>query len=162
MDINSWASRVQQPHYIWLDLDPTVTKSTEDQGFEQALQVAIAAKTVLDKQNLKGFIKTAVKTGLHLYIPCSGFSFDQTRIIAKTLADEIHDLVPDISTRSETISHRKGKVYIDANQNDYADTLAAPYSLRPYHKPIVSTRLEWKEVKPGLDRYKITMVEILE
>ncbi|WP_376781278.1 MULTISPECIES: non-homologous end-joining DNA ligase LigD [Sphingobacterium] len=63
--------------------------------------------------------------------------------------------------RNETVNHRKGKVYIDANQNDYADTLAAPYSVRPYHQPIVSTPLEWKEVKPGLDRYKFTMNEIL-
>ncbi|WP_343558936.1 DNA ligase D [Sphingobacterium sp.] len=164
VDINPWASRIQQPEqpdYIWLDLDPTVTKKTEDQGFEQAIQVAIAAKKILDKHKIKGFVKTSGKTGLHIYIPCSGFTFQQTRIIANSLADEIHQLVPDISTRNETINHRKGKVYIDANQNDYADTLAAPYSVRPYHKPIVSTPLEWKEVKPGLDRYRFTMEEIL-
>lgn len=164
VDINPWASRIQhpeQPDYIWLDLDPTVTKKAEDQGFEQAVQVAIAAKKILDKHKIKGFVKTSGKTGLHIYIPCSGFTFEQSRIIANLLADEIYQLVPNISTRNETINHRKGKVYIDANQNDYADTLAAPYSVRPYHKPIVSTPLEWKEVKPGLDRYKFTMEEIL-
>lgn len=165
VDINPWASSFQhpeQPDYIWLDLDPTVTKKTEDQGFEQAIQVAIATKKVLDKYKIKGFVKTSGKTGLHIYIPCSDLTFEQSRIIANSLADEIHKLVPDISKRSETISHRKGKVYIDANQNDYADTLAAPYSVRPYHIPIVSTPLEWKEVKTGLDRYKFTMEEILD
>ncbi len=164
VDINPWASRIQQPEepdYIWLDLDPTVTKKTEDQGFEQAIHVAIATKVVLGNHKLKGFIKTSGKTGLHIYIPCSRFSFEQTRLIANILADEVYELVPDISTRNETVNHRKGKVYIDANQNDYADTLAAPYSVRPYHQPIVSTPLEWKEVKPGLDRYKFTMNEIL-
>ncbi|WP_104381704.1 DNA ligase D [Sphingobacterium sp. HMA12] len=164
VDINPRASRIQhpdQPDYIWLDLDPTVTKNTENEGFEMAIQVAIATKSVLDKHKLKGFVKTSGKTGLHIYIPCSGFSFEQTRIIANRLADEIHQLVPDISTRIETVNHRKGKVYIDANQNDYGDTLAAPYSVRPYHVPIVSTPLDWKEVKPGLDRYKFTMDEIL-
>ncbi|WP_433903217.1 DNA ligase D [Sphingobacterium puteale] len=163
VDINPWASRIQHPEkpdYIWLDLDPTVTKKNEDQGFEQTIQVAIAAKKVFDKYKLKGFVKTSGKTGLHIYIPCSGFTFEQARIIANLLADEIHQLVPAISTRSEAINHRKGKVYIDANQNDYADTLAAPYSVRPYHKPIVSTPLEWKEVKPKLDRYKFTMSQI--
>lgn len=164
VDINPRASRIQQPEepdYIWLDLDPTVPKKTEDDGFEQVIEVAIATKTVLDKHKLQGFVKTSGKTGLHIYIPCSGFSFEQTRIIANNLADEIHQLVPHISTRSETVNHRKGKVYIDANQNDYGDTLAAPYSVRPYHLPIVSTPLDWKEVKPGLDRYKFTMEEIL-
>lgn len=164
VDINPWASRIQnpeQPDYIWLDLDPTVTKTTEDEGFQKAIEVGIAAKTVLDHYELKSFVKTSGKTGIHIYIPCSGFSFEQTRIIANALADQIHGLTPDISTRSETINHRKGKVYIDANQNDYADTLAAPYSVRPYHQPIVSTPLDWKEVTPGLDRYRFTMEQII-
>src|SRR5690606_20479535 len=93
-------------------------------------------------------------------IPCKGFTFTQSRAIANALADKVHALVPDSSTRSETIDHRKDKVYVDANQNDYADTLAAPYSVRPYHLPVVSTPLDWKEVKRGLDRYAFTMATI--
>jgi DNA primase len=32
------------------------------------------------------------------------------------------------------LAYQRGtKVYIDAGQNDHADTLAAPYSIRPYH-----------------------------
>jgi hypothetical protein len=42
-------------------------------------------------------------------------------------------------------------------QNDYADTLAAPYCVRPYHEPLVSTPLEWREVREGLNRYSFTM-----
>lgn len=51
IDINPWASRTQnpeQPDYIWLDLDPTVTKTTENEGFQKAIQVGIAAKKILD------------------------------------------------------------------------------------------------------------------
>ncbi|WP_207515697.1 non-homologous end-joining DNA ligase LigD [Longitalea luteola] len=118
------------------------------------------AKKVLDKRKLTGFIKTSGKTGLHIYIPCSGMSFQQARALAYKLADEIHELVPRISTRQESISNRGDKVYIDAGQNDYADTLAAPYSIRPSHQPLVSTPLEWKEVKKGLDRYAFTMDSI--
>ena len=166
VDINPWASRVQkpdEPDYIWLDLDPTVSgRKTEDKGFEMAVEVTLAVKEVLDSHSLKGYVKTSGKTGMHIYIPCKGFTFTQSRAIANALADEVHALVPDSSTRSETIDHRKGKVYIDANQNDYADTLAAPYSVRPYHLPIVSTPLDWKEVKRGLDRYAFTMETIPE
>lgn len=161
VDINPWASTAshpEEPDYIWLDLDPTISnKKQEDKGFEMASEVAAAVKEVLDHHKLKGFVKTSGKTGIHIYIPCSEFNFEQSRLIANALADQVHELVPQISTRHETVSHRGNKVYIDANQNDYADTLAAPYSVRPYHQPIVSTPLEWKEVKVGLDRYAFTL-----
>ena len=71
-------------------------------------------------------------------------------------------MVPKISTVNETISQRGDRVYIDAGQNDYADTLAAPYSIRAYHRPLVSAPLTWREVKPGLDRYAFDMTSIIE
>lgn len=165
VDVNPWASRVHHPDmpdYLWLDLDPTVGPDgvDEDKGFQMAVEIAMAAHQVLKKHDLESYPKTSGKTGLHIYIPCTGLNFHQARERANELADEIHELVPNISTRSEGISNRNGKVYIDANQNDYADTLAAPYSIRPYHEPLVSTPLEWKEVKPGLDRYDFNMKTI--
>jgi len=166
VDINPWASRIQipeSPDYIWLDLDPTVTsKKDEDKGFEMAIEVANATKEILDKLKLKGSIKTSGKTGLHIYIPVSGFDFDSSLIFGRHLADLVHESVPAISTRSITKSHRGSKVYIDADQNNYADTLAAPYCVRPYHEPTISTPLEWKEVKIGLDRYSFTMETTLK
>jgi bifunctional non-homologous end joining protein LigD len=35
-------------------------------------------------------------------------------------------------------------------KNDYADTVASAYSVRPYKYPNVSTPLEWKELKATL------------
>lgn len=32
--------------------------------------------------------------------------------------------------------------------------------MRPYHEPTVSTPLDWKEVKPALNRYAFTMEAI--
>jgi len=115
---------------------------------------------VFDRHKLKSFVKTSGKTGIHIYIPVSGINSGQSRTIANAIADEIHGLTKSISTRSETISLRGSNVYIDANQNDYADTLAAPFSVRPYHEPLVSTPLDWKEVRPGLDRYAFTINSI--
>jgi bifunctional non-homologous end joining protein LigD len=168
VDVNTWASRTQhieEPDYLWLDLDPTLStglkgkalQEAESKGFEKAIQVAVAAHKVLNKHTLTGFIKTSGKTGLHIYIPCSHITFSEARPLAYKIADEVYKLVPKISTREESISLRGDKVYIDAGQNDYADTLAAPYSIRPYHQPLVSAPLEWKEVKKGLDRYAFTM-----
>ncbi|MCW3109948.1 MAG: ligase [Segetibacter sp.] len=171
VDINPWASRtpeVNYPDYIWLDLDPTIPEKltakaldkAEQTAFAKAIDVALAAKQVLDKLKLTGFIKTSGQTGLHIYVPCSGFDFKQARTLGSMLADRVHALVPDISTRNESISLRDENVYIDAGQNDYADTLAAPYCIRPYHAPLVSTPLEWKELNSKLDRYAFTMDSI--
>jgi bifunctional non-homologous end joining protein LigD len=166
VDINPWASRVQAPEvpdYIWLDLDPTISKeaksieSLEDAGFKKAVEVALAAKQILDIYGLQSFVKTSGKTGVHIYIPCLKLPFTTTRTIAEHLAKEIHQLVPKISTLETSIVKRGTKCYIDAGQNDYADTLAAPYTVRPYHHPIISTPLNWKEVKLTLDRWAFTM-----
>jgi len=173
VDVNTWASRAQhieEPDYLWLDLDPTIPKGlkrkalqeAESKGFEKAIQVAIATQKVLKIRKLTGFVKTSGKTGLHIYIPCSGINFGEARATAYKIADEVHKLVAKISTREESIDLRGDKVYIDAGQNDYADTLAAPYSIRPYHQPLVSAPLEWKELKKGLDRYAFTMNSMQE
>jgi bifunctional non-homologous end joining protein LigD len=70
-------------------------------------------------------------------------------------------MVPSITTTKISISARGNKLYIDPNQNDYADTVAAPYSVRPFHMPTVSTPLDWKEVKPGLKAEDFVMQNIL-
>jgi bifunctional non-homologous end joining protein LigD len=51
---------------------------------------------------------------------------------------------------------------VDPNQNDYADTVAAPYSARPAKLPMVSTPLEWKEVNRRLDPTAFTIKTILK
>jgi bifunctional non-homologous end joining protein LigD len=106
---------------------------------------------VLAGYKLKSFVKTSGKTGLHIYIPVSGIGFGRARHYSERFGQEIQELVPDISTTEITIGQRGNKVFIDPSQNDYADTLACAYSARPHKLPTVSTPLEWKEVKPGLD-----------
>ncbi|TDH18270.1 hypothetical protein EXU57_24130 [Segetibacter sp. 3557_3] len=122
IDINPWTSRThnyQQPDYIIIDLDPS------DEDFKKAITTAQAAKQVFDKLKLKAYPKTSGKTGLHLYIPCEGFSFPQARKIAEHICEQVHLLFPDITTTQVTVSKRGDKLYIDPNQNDEADTVAA-------------------------------------
>jgi bifunctional non-homologous end joining protein LigD len=53
-------------------------------------------------------------------------------------------------------------LYIDPNQNDEGDTVAAAYSVRPAPVPTVSTPLEWKEINEELDPKKYDIHTILE
>ncbi len=147
IEINPGTSRItnyQQPDFIIIDLDPS------DDDFSKAIKAALAAKQLFDKLKLKVFSKTSGKTGLHLYIPCEGFSFPEARAIAVNISKQITKLLPDIATSENTISHRGDKIFIDYNQNDKADTVAAPYSVRPSKNPTVSTPLQWKEINDKL------------
>jgi bifunctional non-homologous end joining protein LigD len=148
IDINPWTSRTTnylQPDFVVIDLDPS------DDHFTKAIEAAKAAKQFFDENGLKAFVKTSGKTGIHIFLPCQGFGFPQARKIAVSICKEIHSLVPSITTIEVSVSMRGNKLYLDPNQNDEADTVAAPYSVRPYKIPSVSTPLEWKEVTDSLD-----------
>jgi bifunctional non-homologous end joining protein LigD len=157
IDINPWTSHVgnpEQPDYIIIDLDPT------DEDFGKAVTTAMAAQAYFKSYKLKAFPKTSGKTGIHLYIPCRNIDFPLARTVAEHICNEIHQLAPKITTTSVSINSRGNKLYLDPNQNDYADTVAAPYSVRPHKLPTVSTPLEWKEIKPGLDPQTFTMAAV--
>src|SRR4026208_2253895 len=104
----------------------------------------------MERKKIKAFINTPGKTGLHV-VPCTGFNFAHARTIAENICLEILDMVPNITTTDVSVSNRGNKLYLDPNQNDYADTVAAAYSVRPYKVPTVSTPLEWKELKDTPD-----------
>ena len=148
IDLNPWTSRVSDylhPDFIVIDLDPS------DNDFKKAVEAALAAKEIFDKNKLKVFPKTSGKTGIHLYIPCQEITFPEARKIAERICNDIHDLVPGITTTAVEIDRRGKKLYLDPNQNDKADTVASAYSVRPFHVPTVSTPLEWKEITSKLN-----------
>jgi bifunctional non-homologous end joining protein LigD len=128
-----------------IDLDPS------DNDFSKVTETAIAARTVFDKYKLKSFVKTSGKTGLHLLLPCADIVFGDSRKIAEALCIEIHQLVPAITTTNVSVSSRGKLLYIDPNQNDYADRVVSAYCVRAYHSPLVSAPLDWKEVNSKLD-----------
>jgi bifunctional non-homologous end joining protein LigD len=151
IDVNPWASRIDnylEPDFVVIDLDPS------DEDFRKVIETALAAKKVFDKLKLTAFPKTSGKTGLHILIPCTGFTFPEARTIAVNICNKINEQVPGISTIENTISKRGDKLFIDYNQNDEADTIAAAYSVRPSNLPTVSTALEWKEINQKLDPTK--------
>jgi bifunctional non-homologous end joining protein LigD len=154
IDINPWTSRAKnanEPDFIIIDLDPS------DNDFKKATESAKAAKQYFDQTGLTAFVKTSGKTGIHLYLPCEGFTFPVARQIAEEICRAIHKLVPRITTTEVNIANRGNRLYIDPNQNDYADTVAAPYSVRPFKLPTVSMPLEWKEINDKLDSQMFTI-----
>lgn len=97
---------------------------------------------------------------MHLLLPCDDISFGDSRKIAAAICSEIHDVVPKITRTNVSVSSRGNLLYIDSNQNDYADKVAAAYCVRAYHFPTVSTPLDWKEVNTKLNPSEFTIKTI--
>ncbi len=149
IEINPWNSTIQNlehPTYTVIDLDPS-SKNT----FEQVIEVALAAKEVLDLAKIKGFCKTSGSSGLHIYLPLDGkYSYEEARDFTKLLCYYIQEKLPKLTSMERAVKNRKDKIYLDYLQNRRGQTLAAPYCVRPKVGAPVSAPLSWKEVKPGL------------
>jgi bifunctional non-homologous end joining protein LigD len=148
IEINPWFSRVKKldkPDFIAIDLDPL------EIDFESVIETAKAVKEVLDRAKTVGYCKTSGATGIHIYIPLGAkYDYEIAKEFAHVIAQEVHDLLPDITSIERMTKNRNKKVYIDFLQNRKGQTLACPYSARPKAGATVSTPLEWKELKKGL------------
>lgn len=150
IEINPWNARTQSPEnpdYMVLDLDPS-----EENSFDQVIEAAQAIHEILEKAGCAGYCKTSGATGLHVYIPLNArYDFDQVRIFAEIIAKLTNEKLPDFTSLERSLDKRGPNIYIDYMQNKTGQTLSSAYSLRPRPGAPVSTPLEWKEVKPGLD-----------
>lgn len=175
IDIHPWGSRTPTQtvaDYIVIDLDPAIDPDnrvvSQKEGFAKAVKIALSAKKLLDQCKITSFIKTSGKSGLHIYLPCTGFHYaeekrkGEVRTIAENICAAIHEEIPGISTISFSQANRKDNVFIDYSQNDFADRVACPYSARHNHSPNVSTLLAWPEINPKLSPQQFTIENIQE
>lgn len=149
IEINPWLSRKHSPEYpdyMVIDLDP------QDVPFGEVTEVAQVVKDVLDEGGITGYCKTSGSRGLHIYIPMgAAYHYDQVKTFAELIVSIVNERVPAITSLERMPKKRKNKIYLDYLQNRMGQTLAAPYCIRPRAGATVSTPLEWKEVKKGLD-----------
>jgi len=158
IELHPWLSKIddlKHPDFLVLDLDP------EDVSFDKVVDVALAVKKVLDKLDIKGFVKTSGARGMHIYIATGGkYTYDQVKDFAEILARLINKEIPEITSLERLPEKRQHKVYIDWLQNAEAQTVVAPYSPRPKTGAPVSTPLEWKELNSKIDPKDFTIKNI--
>ncbi len=157
IEFNPWNSRIKFtdfPDYLIIDIDPS-----EQNDFDDVVEVAKTVKRVLDNAKAPSYCKTSGATGMHVYVPLGAkHTYEHVRAFAELIASLVHEHLPEITTMERSLKKReKDKVYIDYLQNSRGQTLASAYSLRPRPGAPVSTPLEWKEVKRGLkpERFNI-------
>jgi bifunctional non-homologous end joining protein LigD len=155
ISVHIWGSRARasrQPDWVCFDLDP-------DSGeFADAARAGLRVKESLDALRLASFPKTSGKKGLHVFVPIRiGPSTDQVRSFAERLGHLLARSFPRELTMEHSIAARRGRVYLDAGRNGFAQTVAAPYCVRRVPGACVSTPLDWSEVKPSLDPRRFTI-----
>lgn len=147
----------EKPDFIFFDIDPEPPAS-----IKEATIVSLLIKEKLDKIGLKSYVKTSGKKGLHILIPIKpNPSFKQTKNFVHEIGLQLtkeNSLV--VSELSET--KKPGKIFVDYLQNALGRTISSPYSLRANSKALVSTPLEWNEIKKGIKPTEFNIYSIVK
>jgi bifunctional non-homologous end joining protein LigD len=156
MPLSKVGSR-EKPDLVLFDIDPEPPAT-----YEEASEVALCLKKVLDGMGYKSFVKTSGRKGLHIIFPIyPQHFFQETRAfvhkIGQKLAKE-HKLV--VSELTET--KKPGKVFVDYLQNSSGRTMVSPYSLRAAPDATVSTPLEWVEIEKGIKPTEMNISSVVK
>jgi len=128
------------PDMILFDLDPQPPA-----GMVEVVRVTRAIREKLKTRDLKAWVKTSGKRGLHVVARVERKrTFDETRALAHEIGIELAKETGIVS--SEKGQKRPGTVYIDYPQNGHGRTMVCPYSLRATPTATASTTLSWDEL----------------
>jgi bifunctional non-homologous end joining protein LigD len=148
------------PDQVVVDLDPA-----DASGFRDACECAVLLRELLeDELGLTCFVKTTGGKGLHVHLPLDAKSdFGEVRGFSQELARVLARRRPELLTTEQRRDKRGGLVYADVMRNAYAQTVAAPYTVRARPGAPVATPLHWEEVSdPSLEPGRFTLRTIQE
>jgi bifunctional non-homologous end joining protein LigD len=144
------------PDFVVFDLDPYIYSGHEaageepeynPKGFKAVVEVAYYLKDLLAALNIRSYVKTSGKTGLHIFVPIlPSYTYDQTRNFAKVIGKILVRKYTEKITMEWNTSGRKGKVFFDYNQNSKGKTIASIFSARPSLSATVSMPVRWEEL----------------
>lgn len=139
------------------DIDPYIYSGKEASGdepelnrkaFKAGVEAAFWLKEAIESVGLTPFVKTSGKTGLHVFAPIKRhYDYDTTRQFAGTICRSVESQHPDKVTTEWTVAKRRGKIFLDFNQNMRGKTVASIYSARPTPWAGVSLPFKWEEIE---------------
>lgn len=152
---HTWLSRVMnldRPDFVLFDIDP------HQSTFASAIKTARALHDVLDEAEVESFLKTSGKSGLHVLTPWRDRGgYDEAVSWARSIARRVIEVIPKIATTARPIHLRKGRVYLDVEQNSKGKHVVPPYVVRPTQNATVSMPLKWNELTARLDPKQFTI-----
>jgi bifunctional non-homologous end joining protein LigD len=142
---HAWTSTVEhlaRPDLVILDLDPD-----PDQGLEVVRAAARAVRAAGQELGLVPFVQTSGSKGYHVVMPLQpGPDVEVVRDFAAELAALVAARDPGRLTVEWRKEKRHGRLLLDTARNGYAQTIVAPYSVRPRPEAPVATPIDWSEL----------------
>ena len=140
----SQVGALHQPDQLIFDLDPP-----DDDHFPQIREVALRLRAILeDGLGLTAYVKTTGSKGLHVQVALTPQEdFDAVREFAHQVAERLVADRPELVSIEQRKDARGGHIYADIMRNAYAQTAAAPYSVRARPGGPVAAPLHWAEVE---------------
>jgi len=126
---------------IVVDLDPG-----EGITMVESAQAALLAAAVLADDGLIPVAKTTGSKGLQVHAAIAPARTEDARHYVKAIADLLAQRHPDRFVTAMAKDLRRGRIYLDFNQNMAARNTVTAYSLRGREHPWVATPLTWDEV----------------
>lgn len=141
---HTWQSvktNINNPDKLIVDLDPPKG------DFEIVRDAANVLFEFFNEVDISAYLMTTGSEGLHIMVPLDGKSdFDTVRNTAKMLGSKMTKKHPELFSREQRKSKRKGKLYFDIQRNAYAQMTVSPYTVRPVKSAAVATPLSWDEL----------------
>jgi bifunctional non-homologous end joining protein LigD len=142
---HAWTSTVEhlaRPDLVVIDLDPD-----PDQGLDVVRAAARAVRAACEEIGLVPFVQTSGSRGYHVVMPLAPGPDVE---VVRQFADELALLVAARDPGRLSVEWRKvkrdGRLLLDTARNGYAQTLVAPYSVRPRPEAPVATPIDWDEL----------------
>lgn len=152
---NSFRNSIDTPTCIIIALGGDTDKM-------KTIDVALAAREILDGLKLPSFVKLDGSSGLHIHIPIQPKpDFETVQEAAEYICKLIRVKAPDLVTLAGTDDKAFRKVSLDYSLNAEGKYVMVPYSLAP-DRPSVAMPVAWKDVNQDLEPDMFTHSTILE
>jgi bifunctional non-homologous end joining protein LigD len=142
---HAWTSTVDhlaRPDLVIIDLDPD-----PGQGLDVVRAAARAVKAACEELGLTPYVQTSGSRGYHVVTPLvPGPDVEVVRDFAAELAALVAARDPRRLSVEWRKAKRDGRLLLDTARNGYAQTLVAPYSVRPRPEAPVATPIDWAEL----------------
>ena len=142
--LHVWTSRVPRldyPDVVVFDMDPGAG------GFASVRAAARLTRALLTELGLAPYVQTTGSRGLHVVAPLDASAgFEEVRAFARDAADLLASKAPARFTTEVRKAKRADRLFIDTGRNAYAQTFAAPYTVRPRPGAPIAAPIDWAEV----------------
>jgi bifunctional non-homologous end joining protein LigD len=130
----------------------------------ETAHAALLVATAMATDGLVPVPQSSGSKGVQLYAAIAPSPSRQAWAYVKRLNAAMARVQPDLFVASMSVEARRGRIYVDYNQNLAARNTIAPYSLRGRGRPWVATPVTFEELAAveGPEDLRFTGPEVLE